>query len=111
MRWRAGAATPPQPAHAPPAASLIRDASRDSAELGIGRRLAAHLLTAAPDRGITVLTASVRTDPPVMGVGSGPRKSGQHWLQVWAAGGGPRVSAAAGRRRCRAFTGTVTAPS
>jgi GNAT superfamily N-acetyltransferase len=51
-------------------ASLIRDGSQDSAELGvlvedawqragIGRRLVAHLIAAAHARGITSLTASV----------------------------------------------------
>lgn len=54
-------------------ASLIRSASGDPAELGvlvedawqrrgIGRRLVAHLITTAPARGITALTASVLTE-------------------------------------------------
>ena len=54
-------------------ASLIHNANGDSAELGVlvedawqrrgvGRRLVAHLITAAPARGITALTASVLTD-------------------------------------------------
>jgi L-amino acid N-acyltransferase YncA len=53
-------------------ASLIRSASDSTAELGvlvqdawqrrgIGHRLVAHLITAAPARGITVVTAAVLT--------------------------------------------------
>ena len=52
-------------------ASLIRGASGDTAELGvlvedawqrrgIGQRLAAHLISTAPGRGITTLTASIQ---------------------------------------------------
>jgi L-amino acid N-acyltransferase YncA len=54
-------------------ASLIRNASQDSAELGvvvedawqragIGRRLAAHLIAIAQARGVTSLTASVQAE-------------------------------------------------